>query len=116
VGLDDRLFRRIGKWKRVVETYPTKARHDVWMRPNPTAERDHTLVLRCRGVIFNAPTRLGCFLFTNMTQAADLRLSSLAEDVATPVGAVEAYYLSSFQRQRVAALLEMMRRAVDVDG
>ena len=29
---------------------------------------------------------------------------------------MEAYDLRSLQRQRVVALLEMMRRAVDVDG
>ena len=43
-------------------------------------------------------------------------LSSLAEYVATAIGAVEAYDLCSLQGQRVVALLEMMRRTIDVHG
>jgi hypothetical protein len=95
VGLDDGLVAGSGERKRVVETYhPANAQFDLPMRPNPTA-------------MWAVPG--GRFPPT-------LSSPSLAEDVATPIGAVEAYDLSSLQRQRVAALLEMMRRAVDVNG
>jgi hypothetical protein len=88
-GSDDRRFSSIEEWEHVVETYPAKAQHDFPMSPNPTA--------MCTLRVFRRPNPQ----------------VSLAEDVATPIGAVEAYDFRSLQGERVVALLEMMRRTID---
>jgi len=54
-------------------------------------------------------------LFDN-PHAACGEIRSLTQDKATSIGALEAYDFRSLQSQRVMALLEMMRRAFDVDS